>query len=565
MSDHPINLLLVDDDPIFCLGLSTALSNYSRWEIIAQTDNFTDSLTELSSQRVELIILEPNIADRTLTISQFYQEVKQTYPQVKVCLLSHLFYPSQLQNFKDLGIEGYCHKGIPIEDFLNQLERIIQGEVAWPNLIIPTKTPERVFHKPWLSRLQKSGIDQIQANLNIINQKLQESPLSKLDQLFWKGRKRELLAAYWIVERLIPVEVIVIENQSFSPGLSPGIKQKQSDSLEITGSITESPTTLIIFNNTLDKLEGNLKNLTKIPLEIDILKPEIKQELLRIILNQFRRILEDLKFVELLAKQLSENMDIVLGKIWRESALTFLGKYCVEKQKFRLEEIEEILNNYEMQIEEEILRKIPFVTELLDYLLFESHLIVEQVSYRPDSPEAIEQGEKFLQNLIIQVANGITSLILNNFSDVELIKQKLYCIKMASSREIANFRNKLAWQYRQEQYWGEPQNIFESRYRLFFLKEKGLDSSYIYAPRQTQLENLTGLRWSVTILLEIRDAFSPILRSILASLGNGLVYLLTQVIGRGLGLIGRGILQGVGNSFQETSYPKKRSERDSKS
>jgi hypothetical protein len=34
-------------------------------------------------------------------------------------------------------------------------------------------------------------------------------------------------------------------------------------------------------------------------------------------------------------------------------------------------------------------------------------------------------------------------------------------------------------------------------------------------------------------------------------LGTGLVYLLTEIIGRGIGLIGRGILKGIGNAFQD--------------
>ena len=35
------------------------------------------------------------------------------------------------------------------------------------------------------------------------------------------------------------------------------------------------------------------------------------------------------------------------------------------------------------------------------------------------------------------------------------------------------------------------------------------------------------------------------------------MYLLTQVIGRGIGLIGRGIIQGVGSSFQDSKFGKK--------
>ncbi|MEG4329441.1 DUF3685 domain-containing protein, partial [Microcoleus sp. herbarium5] len=36
----------------------------------------------------------------------------------------------------------------------------------------------------------------------------------------------------------------------------------------------------------------------------------------------------------------------------------------------------------------------------------------------------------------------------------------------------------------------------------------------------------------------------------------GVVYVLTQVIGRGIGLIGRGIIQGIGNSLQDSKFGK---------
>ncbi|MGL5807112.1 MAG: DUF3685 domain-containing protein, partial [Xenococcaceae cyanobacterium] len=45
----------------------------------------------------------------------------------------------------------------------------------------------------------------------------------------------------------------------------------------------------------------------------------------------------------------------------------------------------------------------------------------------------------------------------------------------------------------------------------------------------------------------------------IAFIGSGVVYLLTYVIGRGIGLIGKGIIQGIGNTFSETRYGKDRS------
>ena len=195
---------------------------------------------------------------------------------------------------------------------------------------------------------------------------------------------------------------------------------------------------------------------------------------------------------------------------------------------------------------------------MFDFLLSGSEGSIQEMS------QGKEEEKKILHNLLIQVANAIISLILNYFSNNEKIKERLYNLETVSSREIAKFRNRLAWEYRKKQYWGEPKDIFESQYRLIFFNEKGIDSSVIYSPSEKELNSLRGIKWSVTILLEIRDATSPLLRSLVGTVGKALVYVLTQVIGRGIGLVGKGILQGIGNSFSERDYQKKPAKQKSK-
>lgn len=81
----------------------------------------------------------------------------------------------------------------------------------------------------------------------------------------------------------------------------------------------------------------------------------------------------------------------------------------------------------------------------------------------------------------------------------------------------------------------------------------------IYAPRNDELATLSGIPFLVTLVLEARDAIAPRVRAAVSFLGRGVVYVLTEVIGRGIGLVGRGIVKGIGNALQE---PKpKRSER----
>lgn len=164
----------------------------------------------------------------------------------------------------------------------------------------------------------------------------------------------------------------------------------------------------------------------------------------------------------------------------------------------------------------------------------------------------MERAETILQNLLIQLANGVVQPLLNRFADVEEVKQSFYDRRLISTREIERFRNNLSWKYRLENYTGEPEKIFESRYELFVLVSRGIAKISVYAPRSQELKKLSGIPLLVTLVLELRDAIAPRLRAAIAFIGNGFVYVLTQVIGRAIGLIGRGILQGLGGALQES-------------
>ena len=56
---------------------------------------------------------------------------------------------------------------------------------------------------------------------------------------------------------------------------------------------------------------------------------------------------------------------------------------------------------------------------------------------------------------------------------------------------------------------------------------------------------------AIAIILELGNAIAPRLRSVFGLVGTSLVFTLTQIIGKGIGLIGKGIIQGLGNSIKE--------------
>jgi hypothetical protein len=191
---------------------------------------------------------------------------------------------------------------------------------------------------------------------------------------------------------------------------------------------------------------------------------------------------------------------------------------------------------------------------LLGHLLFNESMVVDGSLYEAAAPLALARSQALLEHLLIQLANAVVQPLLNNFADVEMLKKNLYQRRMITSRDIERFRNDLSWRYRWDGLVNDPKAIFESQHRLFGFTERGIQSQLIYSPRRDELDQLSGLQRAVTLAVEARDAVSPRFRSAVSFVGSGIVYVLTDVIGRGIGLIGRGILRGVGGGWRNPRY-----------
>ncbi|MEQ8999612.1 MAG: DUF3685 domain-containing protein [Coleofasciculus sp. B1-GNL1-01] len=576
MTNQSTQILLIDDDPIFRLGLVTALEAFADLDIVAEVDTATAALerltTLLSQEQVNLIILDLALGrslGSPLTGLSLCQQLKIDYPNLPILLLTAPSEPSQLTAAKRLGVEGYCAKGCAINLIVEAIRQVKAGESYWQMLPTPANSlpPPR-----WHTQLRQSGLQQIEAALKQVTAQLQQGNLSRLDWLFWTGRRRELLTARWLVNQLLPTDSgLVPSNNSNSPAeLQPRLNPSSSRPPVPQNRLRPSPTSALSKTSsealqfqpstpqamTLTKLDSSLANLTNTPLEIDILQVERRRELLRTVLYKFEEMLDALRFSQVTMEQLTQKRSRLLHDLWQVSLTDFFGQYSTLVIGNQTIEMVDILRQDRDIVQTAILDKIPLVIELLGNRLFEAPLMIDNVSYPAHTPEALARAELLLQNVIIQVANGVIQPLLNEFSDIEIIKHNFYDKRLMSSREITRFRNNLSWKYRRNQYIDEPKAIFESRYNLFVLSEIGIKKVAIYSPRRQELEQLQGTQLAVTIAYEFRDAIAPRLRGTVGWVGKGVVYVLTQVLGRGIGLILRGVIQGVGSAWQDTWFGK---------
>jgi hypothetical protein len=309
-----------------------------------------------------------------------------------------------------------------------------------------------------------------------------------------------------------------------------------------------------LFDTVSAKLQGGLENGTDVALEIDILRLDKKRDLLYLILRKVEDSLDELLYSQLEFDQLEPRRLLILQDLWQATVIDFFGRYFVlQVDGYTVDVVDSLLQDAAI-VQIAILDKVPGVTELFKHLLFQTPLVVDSVSYPSGNPESLNRAEILLENLLIQVANATIQPLLNRFANVETIKQNFYDRRLLSSREIERFRNDLSWRYRLERYVREPTDIFESKHTLFVLTGRSIRKTTIYAPRAQELEQLSGIPYAVTLALEARDAVSPRLRSVVSFVGNGVIYVLTEVIGRGIGLIGRGVIKGIGNVWQDGRF-----------
>lgn len=553
MSDRqsPIRLFIGDNDPIFRLGLNTALASFADLEVLF-TGNLDAIGEQLGQQQPDILILEPLKSNGDFCLS-----LKQDYPQLKILILSSFLSRIELIRLKETGIEGYCPKGTNIDNLVSILQQIAQGEKVWPSVITGLVSPRKSRRKQWLNNLIEPGLHQIDENIILVNRKLQKPSLDWIDKLYWTGRRRELLVARSIVKGLLGEEVASLEVESVNTPepikstlpVVPSLRLLEDNS-------SQSLTVATVLENTLNKIRVGGENRTKVVLEIDILQADKRRDLLYLVFSKFRQIISEFPTLETIPIQLKEKVPLLLQEIWAESLRLFLEIYYPDKNEINQGLADDLIFKEIRYINTDILQKIPFQYDIFAYFMYRNKLKIDKIEYEPDTPEAISRAEIILQNLIIKVACAVMAVILNNFFDREDVIEKMFNPDMKSSREIAKFRNDLSWQYRQNKYWEEPKAIFESQYKLFYLEAQKINQIIVNSPRQHELRQLKGLPFTVTILLESRDAIAPRFRAVIALVGQGLVYVLTQVIGRGIGLIGRGIIQGVGNTFQDVKYGK---------
>ena len=394
-----------------------------------------------------------------------------------------------------------------------------------------------------------SGLQQISCDLQTIEALLAPPPSNPMLRFVLEGRRRELRSAHalllWIWG---PLQLGLADSvplrptpDQFSPGDARGpggtataITLKQRNGLAVWDAIEERLTSSV---------QSGLSNATGKLLALDGLHPARRRDLLLALLHQLSQVLIRLRDVQTDPAH-AQAWSQVQSEVRRQALASMAGTYVQIPREGVLRPVAEaLLDHADLSSMD---ADLPDPDAMLSPLLAGQPVLVKGQLLPPDDPRALLQLEVLVSNWLVRTAELIGSDVLDLCGEWPELRRYLLNEPLISTRELERLRNQLNTQLRWDDWVQRPIELYESKRTLFQLIGGEIVPIQRLEPRDQELSDLGWWQRQVALLLETRDALAPQVQALVRRLGDLMVVILTQVIGRGLGLIGRGIAQGMG-------------------
>lgn len=423
------------------------------------------------------------------------------------------------------------------------------------NTLSPSTNQSTMGLSQWLLL---SGLQQINKNLEEINFLLEIHKNNILFKLLLISRRRELRIAksflYWLWGPLkTPNQEFFTTPSGKTPNRDIEKVRKENPFLpenETNINLRERTAQAVwetIHQRLNNSVIGGIKNQTGNLLAIDALNSSSQKDLLLSLLNQLSQILLGLNKKDIENTNINEVWLSLQIELKKQALQQMTGSYVQLPLKGKLENVStKLLETANLLQDDE---EMPSSQQILDPLIHDKPILVEGKLLASDDPRALLQLEVLISNWLVRSAEIIAGEILDACSEWPELRRYLLKHELISTRELERLRNQLNSQTRWQNLIQRPIHLYESKRLLYSLRNKKIEKLLLTELRDEELRKLGWFQQQVALILEARDALAPQVQSLTKKLGDLMVILLTQVIGRAIGLIGRGIAQGMGRSF----------------
>jgi hypothetical protein len=404
-------------------------------------------------------------------------------------------------------------------------------------LAVEQPEPETIGLGQWLLR---SGLSQIDTEQRRCHHWLQQG-CGGLTRLLLHGRLRELASARRVLLWLWgPISM------AFPQTAATSQPTPSSTAITVRQRTAEGVWQAIQLRLTA-AIDSGVANRSGQLLALDGLNPEHRRDLLLALISQLDLLITRLRHEQLRGEDLEQRWLQQQPELRRLSLRSMAGEYVQLPQQGGLLPVAASLSSAsELNA---IDPDLPLALPMLAALVQAQPLLVEGRLLAPDEPQALLHLELLIGNWLIRSAELISAEILSCCSTWPELRRYLLRPDLLATRNLERLRNQLNSQQRWGNLFERPVQLYESRRLLYGIQNGAITPQMLTEPRDSELRQLSWSQQLITLSLEARDALAPQLQSFIRRLGDLVVVVLTQVIGRAIGLVGKGVLQGMGRSI----------------
>ena len=121
-------VLIVDDHPVFRMGLATLIDKQSDMEVGSQVATVPDAIAAITCKSPDVVVLDLSLEGASgLELLQRLRDIDREIPVLVVSLHDEHIYASRALR---AGARGYVMKREPPEHMVQQIRRVLAGDIA---------------------------------------------------------------------------------------------------------------------------------------------------------------------------------------------------------------------------------------------------------------------------------------------------------------------------------------------------------------------------------------------------------------------------------------------------
>lgn len=131
-----ISVLLVEDDPLFRMGLGLAIRNHPEFNLMGEAVDGESALESIRRDPPQIVLLDiglPGLGGKETLL-----QIKREAPQVRVLILTSREEAKMVQAMLQAGADGYCLKGITPEHLFTVIKEVSAGNGWFDGKVLST-------------------------------------------------------------------------------------------------------------------------------------------------------------------------------------------------------------------------------------------------------------------------------------------------------------------------------------------------------------------------------------------------------------------------------------------